>query len=141
MWCCRAPDHRPATEGLEQMPRVLVVEDDPQIARIVQIKLANNGYQVTLATDGGAGAREAVENPPDLVLLDIMMPVMDGYQVLRSIRANPSTSKVPVIMLTAKGQERDILTGLRDGATDYIVKPFSPAEVIARVDRALNGRD
>lgn len=119
------------------MARVLVIEDDAQIARIVQIKLQNNGFEVTWASDGGTGLQQAISNPPDLVLLDVMMPVMDGYQVLRSIRANGPTATLPVIMLTAKGQERDILTGFKDGATDYIAKPFSPAEVVARVKRAL----
>lgn len=119
------------------MPKVLVVEDDPQIARIVQIKLKNNGFDVFLASDGGAGLSAVKEIRPDLVLLDVMMPVMDGYQVLRAIRSEPDLAAIPVIMLTAKGQERDILSGFKDGATDYIVKPFSPAEVVARVQRAL----
>ncbi|MDF2626764.1 MAG: response regulator receiver protein [Symbiobacteriaceae bacterium] len=119
------------------MPKVLIVEDDPQIARIVQIKLTNNGFTVIHAPDGGAGLAAVREHRPDLVLLDVMMPVMDGYQVLRSLRAEPEFAKLPVIMLTAKGQERDILHGFKDGATDYVVKPFSPAEVVARVQRAL----
>lgn len=119
------------------MPKVLIVEDDPQIARIVQIKLQNNGFDVATAADGGAGLAAVRALSPHLVLLDVMMPVMDGYQVLRSIRAEPKLAALPVIMLTAKGQERDILTGFKDGATDYIVKPFSPAEVVARVRRAL----
>ncbi|HWI66230.1 MAG TPA: response regulator [Symbiobacteriaceae bacterium] len=119
------------------MPRVLVVEDDPQIARIVQIKLKNNGFEVFHAPDGAAGLSAIRELRPDLVLLDVMMPVMDGYQVLRTIRSEPDLAQIPVIMLTAKGQERDILAGFKDGATDYIVKPFSPAEVVARVQRAL----
>lgn len=119
------------------MPKVLIVEDDPQIARIVQIKLKNNGFDVHLATDGGAGLEAVKAWQPDLVLLDVMMPVMDGYQVLRAIRAEPSLAELPVIMLTAKGQERDIVSGFKGGATDYIVKPFSPAEVVARVQRAL----
>ncbi len=120
------------------MPRILVVEDDPQIARIVQIKLANNGFEVHVRGDGGAGLAAVRELQPDLVLLDVMMPVMDGYQVLRAIRSEPESSGLPVIMLTAKGQERDILAGFKEGATDYIVKPFSPAEVVARVQRFLS---
>ena len=119
------------------MPRVVVVEDDPQIARIVEIKLKKNGFDVTWASDGGAGLAAVKSCKPDLVLLDVMMPVMDGYQVLRAIRSEPELAKLPVIMLTAKGQERDILGGLQEGATDYIVKSFSPSEVVARVRRAL----
>jgi DNA-binding response OmpR family regulator len=119
------------------MPRVLVVEDDPQIARIVQIKLKNNGLDVSHAPDGGAGLQSVMTSPPDLVILDVMMPVMDGFQVLRSIRAQAATAGLPVIMLTAKGQERDVLAGFRDGATDYVTKPFSPAELLIRVQKAL----
>lgn len=119
------------------MATILIVEDDPQIARIVQIKLKNNGFHVHHASDGGAGLTMVRTLRPDLVLLDVMMPVMDGYQVLRAIRSEPDLTNLPVIMLTAKGQERDILTGFKDGATDYIVKPFSPAEVVARVQRLL----
>jgi DNA-binding response OmpR family regulator len=117
------------------VPRVLVVEDDPQIARIVVIKLRNRGFEVSVAVDGGAGLKQVQENPPDLVLLDVMMPVMDGYEVLREIRANEATAELKVIMLTAEGQERRHLA--RD-ADDYIVKPFSPADLVARVKRALN---
>lgn len=118
------------------MPNVLIVEDDPLIARVIQIKLQGNGFGVALAADGGAGLRAARELRPDLVLLDVMMPVMDGYQVLRAIRSEPGLQLLPVIMMTAKEQGRDV-TGFRDGATDYIAKPFSPAEVVARVQRAL----
>ncbi|HLO04498.1 MAG TPA: response regulator, partial [Symbiobacteriaceae bacterium] len=114
------------------------VEDDAQIARIVQIKLKNKGYVVAHATDGGAGLDLIREERPNLVLLDIMMPVMDGYTVLRSLRADPELVKIPVIMLSAKGQERDILQGLEGGAVDYVVKPFSPSELVARVQRHLN---
>ena len=119
------------------MSTILIVEDDPQIARIVQIKLKNNGFTVHHASDGGAGLAAVRTLRPDLVLLDVMMPVMDGFQLLRAIRSEPDLAGLPVIMLTAKGQERDILTGFKDGATDYIVKPFSPAEVVARVQRLL----
>lgn len=119
------------------MPKVLVIEDDPQIARVVQLKLTNNGFDVALAPDGGAGLAAVRELRPDLVLLDVMMPVMDGYEVLRAIRSQPEFAGLPVIMLTAKGQERDMLAGFKGGATDYIVKPFSPAEVLTRVQRAL----
>lgn len=119
------------------MAKVLVIEDDPQIAMIVQIKLKNNGFDVVIAKDGGAGLAAAKEQRPDMILLDVMIPVMDGYQVLRAVRSDPDLQHTPVIMLTAKGQERDILAGFKDGATDYIVKPFSPSEVVARVQRLI----
>lgn len=118
------------------MARILVVEDDPQIARLVEFKLRHSGFQVTLAPDGGAGAQEVLDNPPDLVLLDVMMPVLNGYQVLERIRANPQTCDLPVIMVTAKGYESD-LDRLRDNVTDYILKPFSPSDVVARIRGVL----
>lgn len=119
------------------MPRVLIVEDDPLIARIVEIKLENRGYQVIRASDGQEGLEAIRQHKPDVVLLDVMMPVMDGYQVLRILRGEAEFTSLPVIMLTAKGQERDIMSGLKEGATDYIVKPFSPSEVVERVEKVL----
>jgi two-component system OmpR family response regulator len=119
------------------MPRILVVEDDPHIARIMQIKLTNNAFDVLIATDGAGALTLMHEYRPDLMLLEVMMPVMDGYQVLRAIREDPDFSALPVIMLAAKGQERDILAGFKGGANDYIVKPFSPAELVVRVQRLL----
>lgn len=120
------------------MPRVLIIEDDPLIARIVEIKLENRGYQVMLASDGQEGLDAVRQHKPDVVLLDVMMPVMDGYQVLRILRGEAEFATLPVIMLTAKGQERDIMSGLKEGATDYIVKPFSPSEVVERVEKVLS---
>lgn len=119
------------------MARILVVEDDAMIARIVRIKLENSGYEVQVAGDGGEGLMAIREARPDLVLLDVMMPVMDGYKLLRMLRSVPEYADLPVILLTARGQEREITSGLREGATDYIVKPFSPAELAARVRRWL----
>lgn len=126
------------------MARVLVVEDDDMIARIVRIKLENAGHEVLIAGDGAEGLKAIHDHLPDLVLLDVMMPIMDGYQVLRTLRSNPALASLPVIMLTAKGQEREISSGLKEGATDYIVKPFSPSEVVNRVEHALgkvSGKD
>lgn len=119
------------------MAKIVLVEDEAQIARIVQIKLTNKGYVVAHAADGGAGLELIRQERPDLVLLDVMMPVMDGYTVLGALRADPELAKIPVIMLSAKGQERDVLQGLQGGAVDYIVKPFSPSELVARVQRHL----
>lgn len=119
------------------MTTIMLIEDDPQIANIMRIKLTNNGFTVRHHADGQSGLNAALAEPPALILLDVMMPVMDGYQVLQALRANPATRDLPVLMLTAKGQERDVLRGFETGATDYIIKPFSPAEVLARVKRAL----
>lgn len=121
------------------MAKILLVEDDEQITRIVQIKLKNKGYAVLSAPDGGAGLDLIRRERPDLVLLDVMMPVMDGYTLLRTLKADPELVAIPVIMLSAKGQERDILQGIEGGAVDYVVKPFSPSELVARVERHLHG--
>ena len=100
---------------------VLVVEDDHNIAELLQMYLEKEGYAVTVAYDGGAGLAKYHAIDPDLVLLDVMMPVMDGWAVCKAIRAE---SQTPIIMLTAKGETADKVTGLKAGADDYITKPF-----------------
>ena len=102
---------------------VLIIEDDPNIADLLHLYLEKEGYATTIAADGGKGVEKFRELRPDLVLLDIMLPVMDGWEVLRTIRQE---SKTPVIMLTAKGEVEDRIIGLELGADDYLVKPFSP---------------
>ena len=113
---------------------VLVVEDDHNIAELLQMYLEKEGYAVTIAGDGGAGLTKFRAIKPDLVLLDVMMPVMDGWAVCRAIR---SESQTPVIMLTAKGETDDKVAGLKSGADDYITKPFEMREVIARIEAVL----
>ena len=113
---------------------VLVVEDDNYIADLLQMYLVREGYTVTVAGNGGAGLSKFREIKPDLVLLDVMMPVMDGWSVCKAIRAE---SQVPIIMLTAKGETDDKVQGLRTGADDYITKPFEMKEVLARVEAVL----
>ena len=113
---------------------VLIVEDDHNIAELLQMYLEKEGYSVTVAGDGGQGLAKFRNIQPDLVLLDIMMPIMDGWAVCRAIR---SESQVPVIMLTAKGETEDKITGLRYGADDYITKPFEMREVLARIEAVL----
>jgi DNA-binding response OmpR family regulator len=113
---------------------VLVVEDDPTTAELVRLYLARDGHAVLTAKDGVEGLRLAREKAPDLVVLDIMLPKMDGLQVCRSLRAD---SDVPIIMLTARVEEEDRLAGLDLGADDYITKPFSPRELAARVRAVL----
>ena len=117
---------------------VLVVEDDRNIADLLQLYLEKEGYAVTLAGDGGAGLDKFRAIGPDLVLLDVMMPVMDGWQLCRIIR---SESKVPVIMLTAKAEIDDKVMGLKAGADDYITKPFEMKEVLARIEAVLRRSD
>ena len=113
---------------------VLVVEDDKNIADLLQMYLEKEGYAVTTAADGGQGLAKFRTIRPDLVLLDVMMPVMDGWAVCRAIR---SESQTPVIMLTAKSETDDKVQGLRTGADDYITKPFEMKEVLARIEAVL----
>ena len=113
---------------------VLVVEDDRNIAQLLQLYLEKEGYAVTVAEDGGQGLAKFRSIGPDLVLLDVMMPVMDGWTLCRTIRAESNT---PVIMLTAKSETDDKVTGLKSGADDYITKPFEMREVLARIEAVL----
>ena len=114
--------------------KILVVEDDANIAELLRLYLTKENFEVSIAPDGGKGVTEFERFAPDLVLLDIMLPVMDGWQVLREIR---SASKTPVIMLTAKGETFDKVTGLEMGADDYVVKPFEIKELLARIRAVL----
>ena len=117
---------------------VLVVEDDRNIAELLQMYLEKEGYAVTVATDGGQGLSKFRAIKPDLVLLDVMMPVMDGWAVCKAIRAE---GKTPVIMLTAKSETDDKVAGLKSGADDYITKPFEMKEVLARIEAVLRRSD
>lgn len=113
---------------------VLVVEDDKNIAELLQLYLEREGYAVTVAADGGQGVSKFRAISPDIVLLDLMLPVLDGWGVCRAIRAE---SQTPIIMLTAKGETADKVTGLKNGADDYITKPFEMKEVLARMEAVL----
>ena len=117
---------------------VLIVEDDPNIRELLQMYLEKDGYAVTLASDGGQGLDKFRTIKPDLVLLDVMMPVMDGWAVCKAIRQEGNT---PVIMLTAKGETDDKVTGLKAGADDYITKPFEMKELLARIEAVLRRSD
>lgn len=119
------------------MAKILVAEDEKQIADMIAFKLTNGGHQVIRAHDGEQAVSLAARELPDLILLDAMMPGLSGFEVLRHLKGNPALYGVPVIMVTAKGHERDVLSGLRGGAVDYVVKPFSLKELSARIDLAL----
>ena len=119
------------------MAKILVAEDDKQIGDMIAFKLTNGGHQVIRAADGEQAVILAGRELPDLILLDAMMPGLSGFEVLRRLKSDPALRAVPVIMVTAKGHERDVLSGLRGGAVDYVVKPFSLKELAARVDLAL----
>jgi diguanylate cyclase (GGDEF)-like protein len=117
--------------------RILVVEDDPFISRLLSLELSAEGFEVASAGDGQEALEIAFERPPDLVLADVMMPRLDGFELTRRLRGDPRTEGVTIIMLTARGLSADKLEGLASGADDYIVKPFENEEVIARVRGAL----
>ncbi len=117
--------------------RVLIVEDEPDISDLLAFHLGREGYQVVRSRNGADALQQVRARPPDLVLLDLMLPGMDGLEVCRRLRRDPSTAALPIVMLTAKGEEIERVLGLELGADDYIVKPFSPKEVVARVRAVL----
>ena len=112
----------------------LIIEDDGNIAELLRLYLEKDGFEVSIAADGGTGVQMALEQEPSLILLDIMLPVLDGWQVCAKVREK---SKTPIIMLTAKGETHDKINGLEMGADDYIVKPFEVKELLARVHAVL----
>ena len=117
--------------------RVLIVEDEPDIRELLAFNLEREGYLVTRASTGAEALRQVRSARPDLVVLDLMLPEIDGLEVCRRLRADSATAGLPVIMVTAKGDEVDRVVGLELGADDYVVKPFSPKEVLARVRAVL----
>ncbi|SRR5271157_4380741 len=117
--------------------KILVVEDEEDILELVRYNLAKEGYRVACVTSGEQGLREAKEGAPDLILLDLMLPGLDGLDVCRRLKSDPVTSVIPIIMLTAKGEDADIVTGLELGAEDYVTKPFSPRVLLARLKACL----
>ena len=124
----------------EKRGNVLVVDDEPTIAEVVSRYLQRAGYETRIAVDGAAALACANERRPDLVVLDLMLPKIGGLEVMRRLRES-DPSRLPIILLTAKGDESDRIVGLRLGADDYVVKPFSPAELVARVDAVLRRVD
>ena len=118
-------------------PKILIVEDEAPLLEVLRYNLETEGYLVDVAEDGAAALDIVCRSTPDLIILDWMLPELSGVEVCRQLRAEPDTKEVPVIMLTARGEEADRLKGLASGADDYVVKPFSPAELIARVRAVL----
>ncbi|WP_343716574.1 response regulator [Inquilinus sp.] len=121
-------------------PKILVVDDDELLRDLLEFKLRSRGYEVELAEDGEAALEAASASPPDLIVLDGMMPGLDGFQVLQRLSDSGVTRDVPVIMLTARRQEQDVVAGLSLGAQDYLVKPFLPDELVLRIQRILRNR-
>ena len=119
------------------MAKVLVIEDDDHIWKLIEYKLKKENHELIWASDGLKALEILKESKPDLIISDIMVPYMDGIQILKEIKANDELKDIPVIMLTSKAQEKDIVKGLELGAQDYMAKPFSPAELILRVNKTL----
>jgi len=117
--------------------KILVVDDEEDILELVRYNLAKEGYRVSCVTSGEQALKEAKEGAPDLILLDLMLPGLDGLDVCRRLKSDHVTSVIPIIMLTAKGEDADIVTGLELGAEDYVTKPFSPRVLLARLKACL----
>jgi DNA-binding response OmpR family regulator len=118
------------------MKRVLIIEDDKDIVELVRYNLANEGFQVNAAFDGSSGLNSLKKSPPDLLLLDLMLPKLSGLDICREVRRDDSLNRLPILMLTARGEEADRVVGLEMGADDYVTKPFSPRELLARESAA-----
>ncbi|MFN8472732.1 MAG: response regulator transcription factor [Anaerolineae bacterium] len=120
---------------------ILVVDDDKQIVRLVRAYLEQAGYQVLVAHDGDTALQSIRRDRPDLIVLDLMLPDKDGWEITRLVRSDPSVARCPIIMLTARVEDTDRIVGLEMGADDYITKPFNPREVVARVRAVLRRMD
>lgn len=119
--------------------KVLVCDDERHIVRLIQVNLEREGYKVVTAYDGKEGLEKVRTEKPDLMVLDVMMPYMDGFEVLKALRRDADTTDLPVIMLTAKAQDRDVFEGYTYGADMYLTKPFNPRELISFVKRISSG--
>ncbi len=123
------------------MKRILIIEDDRDIIELVRYNLVNEGFQVTAASDGTAGLASLKKSPPDILLLDLMLPRLSGLEICKEIRRDSALNRLPILMLTARGEEADRVVGLEMGADDYVTKPFSPRELVARVKALLRRAD
>lgn len=122
---------------MAQDAKILLIDDDALLLTLLERKLSARGYTVVTANDGNAGLERARTEQPDLIVLDMMMPIMDGRQVLRTLQADAALTAIPVIMLTSRREESDIVGAIEKGASDYQLKPFSPEELIARIGRLI----
>src|ERR1700689_3579868 len=123
--------------SLITMTRILIIEDDKDIVELVRYNLAHEGFQVTSMSDGGSGLAQVKKAPPDVLLLDLMLPKLSGLEICKEIRRDASLNRLPILMLTARGEEADRVVGLEMGADDYVTKPFSPRELVARIKALL----
>ena len=130
------PEHEDS-DKMSTREKILVIEDEADILEVTQYNLTREGYRVSTSRDGEEGLARARRDAPDLVILDLMLPGLDGLEVCRRMQSDPITSAIPIIMVTAKGEESDVVIGLQLGADDYVAKPFSPKELVARVRAVL----
>ncbi|MCE5239824.1 response regulator [bacterium] len=121
--------------------RILVVDDERHIVRLVQVNLERAGYEVLTAFDGVEALEKVKNEMPDMVVLDVMMPRMDGFEVLKNLQSDPRFQNIPVIMLTAKAQDADIFKGWASGVSSYLTKPFNPRELLVFVERIFQSMD
>jgi two-component system, OmpR family, alkaline phosphatase synthesis response regulator PhoP len=121
--------------------KILVVDDERHIVRLVEVNLTKAGYQVVTAYDGVEALQKVQSEHPDMVILDVMMPRMDGFETLKKLQADPTTAEIPVIMLTAKAQDADIFRGWSSGVSSYLTKPFNPRELLTFVERIFQSLD
>jgi two-component system alkaline phosphatase synthesis response regulator PhoP len=129
----RRPGSEPPRSGTQRLGRVLVVEDEPDVAELIRFNLTKEGWDVTAAANGTDALRRARESRPDIILLDIMVPQLNGWEICRRLKQDPETAQIPVIMVTGRVEEGDKVLGFELGADDYVTKPFSPRELIARI--------
>jgi two-component system, OmpR family, alkaline phosphatase synthesis response regulator PhoP len=121
--------------------KILVCDDERHIVRLIQVNLERQGWEVVTAYDGKEGLEKIRSEKPNLVVLDVMMPYMDGFEVLKSLRREPETEQLPVIMLTAKAQDKDVFEGYHYGADMYLTKPFNPMELVTFVKRIIANQE
>lgn len=122
---------------MKEKKTIIIADDEEHLNKLLTFKLTKDGFDVISFRNGENVAQKAAEIKPDLVILDLMMPIKDGMTTLRELKDNPETADIPTILLSAKSQEEDIEQGIKAGAADYIIKPFSPSELLERINRAL----
>jgi two-component system alkaline phosphatase synthesis response regulator PhoP len=121
--------------------KILVVDDERHIVRLVEVNLQRAGYDVVTAYDGVEALEKVKAEKPDMIVLDVMMPRKDGFEVLQDLQGNPATADIPVIMLTAKAQDADVFKGWQSGVSSYLTKPFNPRELLTFVERIFQSLD
>lgn len=119
--------------------KILVVDDEPHIVMMLEARLRKNGFEVATAASGAEAMAQVKKDRPDLIVLDVMMPVMSGFEVCRMLKENPATKAIPVILLTAKSTERDQTLGISAGADAYVTKPYTPEELLGQIKELLEG--